>query len=155
MNGARSRNAARAMLKAAAVTLLILLMVLVSGRFRSSASDEPVACTEIGCSSGLFARLGNVRQAFPEAASVKICLRERCRVIPRRMLGSVQITAGDLAGGRSVSVRMVIRDSRGRALARSAVRPVVSEVRPNGEGCPPVCRQVQVTAGADGLLRAA
>ena len=160
MNRGKVWNYAKAFLMTLGVALLILVVVLITGNGDSFKADsatlnEPKACTEIGCTSGLTTDLSKVKGAVPRGGSARVCLRDDCRVVKRSNLGVVEIRAEDLVTGERAAVRLVIRNRKGKVKSRSSMQYEVQEVQPNGEGCPPVCHQVQVRLGAGGLLRPA
>ena len=101
--------------------------------------EPPVrACTEIGCSDGVYVELHDV----PRDAEVTLCVDDRCR--PARAgapgLGQVDAPLGSAAGD-AVRVAITVRRD-GRTIARGAERLEVRTEQPNGPGCPPVCRMV-------------
>jgi hypothetical protein len=154
-------NSAKAVLFTLAIALVILAITLIANHGSLSSADEattrnePKACTEIGCTSGLTADLSVIRNAVPKGGTVKICLRHDCRVVKRSNLGLVDIQAEDLVTGELASVKLVIRNRKGKLKSKSLMNYEVQEVQPNGEGCPPICHQVQIKLGAGGLLRPA
>jgi len=99
--------------------------------------EPPVrACTEIGCSDGVYVQLSDV----PRDAEVTLCVDGRCR--PARAgapgLGQVDAPLGR-AAGETVRVAITVRRG-GRTIARASERLEVRTERPNGPGCPPMCR---------------
>jgi hypothetical protein len=111
----------------------------------------PIACTEIGCASGLYLDLRPVERGLPAAARVRICVEDRCRTFG---LGRANIADMRVAGLKErdrVRVRMTVLGEGGRALRRSAVNAPVRRLMPNGPRCPPTCFQVAVRIDRDSL----
>lgn len=110
----------------------------------SNGEPPPVACTEIGCESGVFLDIGVIKRNLAAAERVKLCLRTRCRTYSLARADLVNLSVKGLREGQRVSVRMVIYGEGGEVLRRSAVRAPVRKVKPNGPRCPPTCFQVPV-----------
>jgi hypothetical protein len=104
----------------------------------------PVACTEIGCDSGVFLDLAPLKRGLPAAERLKLCLRDKCNTYSLSRVDLVNLSVKGLREGQRVSVRMVVYGDRGKVLRRSAVRAPVRKVQPNGPKCPPTCFQVPV-----------
>jgi hypothetical protein len=104
----------------------------------------PVACTEIGCDSGVFLDVSPVQRRLPEAERLKLCLRKKCRTYSLARVDLVNLSVRGLREGQRVSVRLVVFGEGGEVLRRSAVRAPVRRVKPNGPKCPPTCFQVGV-----------
>lgn len=103
-----------------------------------------VACTEIGCASGLYMDLRPLDRGLPAAERVRICVGDQCRAIG---VGGADIADMRVAGLKergSVRVRMTVLGRGGRVLRRSAVTAPVRRSKPNGPRCPPTCFQVAV-----------
>ena len=106
-------------------------------------ADAPRACTRIGCESGLGIRVegatGPVRIELDTGEGAEVreaeCAPDRPCVafFPGRTPDSatVRVVAGP---------RVVTRE----------LRPEYERVRPNGPGCPPVCRQATVVVALPG-----
>ena len=103
-----------------------------------------MACTEIGCTSGLFLDVRAVQRKLPQAERLKVCLRRRCRSYALDRTDLVNLTVRGLQEGQRVSVRLVAFDGRGKVLLRRRTRAPVRKVQPNGPDCPPTCFQVAV-----------
>ena len=96
------------------------------------------ACTEIGCNDSVAVDLDRV----PRGARVTLCVDGRCRPAqePSPQLYTVM---APLERGSGARVRVTVTMRRGgRTLARVAKTFAVRKDRPNGPGCPPVCRFV-------------
>jgi len=112
---------------------------------RASNGEPPtVACTEIGCESGVFLDIGVIKRNLAAAERVKLCLRTRCRTYSLARVDLVNLSVKGLREGQRASVRMIIYGDGGEVLRRSAVRAPVRKVKPNGPRCPPTCFQVPV-----------
>lgn len=108
------------------------------------------ACTKIGCVSGTTVHLRGLRPEASEASRVRICAGGRCRTVA---LPAARATLGpaSVRGRDRVRVRIVVMNRRGDAIARDSLRVRVRRRRPNGPGCPPVCRQADVRLDPDTL----
>jgi hypothetical protein len=115
-------------------------------------AEAPLACTEIGCDSGLFADLSGLRDSVPEAARVKLCLDSVCETLGRARFSYAAVVDRGLASEGDRSVSMVVFGDSGNVLYRSSVRAPAVRSRPNGKGCPPVCFQISVGLDSDGRL---
>ena len=109
-------------------------------------SDQPpgVACTEIGCDSGLFLDLAPVKKNLPAAQRIELCLDTTCRSYDLSRIDLVNLTDEGLREGQQVEVRMTIYGSGDAVLRRSAIPATVRKAQPNGPECPPTCFQVPV-----------
>jgi len=117
----------------AAATLAVAAALLACG--------DPAgrACTEIGCSDGLYVELQGTPGAALEVVASTLSAEERsagCIVPPAGSCvvafdGFVpqEVTLAVLGGDRPVSV---------------TVEPAYEDLQPNGPGCPPICRQATV-----------
>jgi hypothetical protein len=123
-----------------------------------AASDEgavtrtrpPHACTEIGCSSGVFLDISAVWRQRPNATSVRLCLDERCRTF-RRDTDLAMVEDRSLRGPKRVQVTLRARDRRGHTILERSIEVRLRRVQPNGPGCPPVCWQAPVRLAPHGL----
>jgi hypothetical protein len=116
-----------------------------------SGGGMPVACTEIGCASGLYMDLRPLDRGLPAAERVRICVEDQCRTFA---LGGANIADMRVAGLKErdrVRVRMTVLGTGGRVLRRSAVTAPVRRSKPNGPRCPPTCFQVAVRIDRDTL----
>ena len=123
-----------------AIIALAVLATAGCGGDESGAEPAPTprACTEIGCSDGVYVELSRV----PRDARVTLCVNGRCRRARAAGPGRWQVDAPlGPAPGDAVSVAVTVRRG-GRTIARAAERLAVRTVQPNGPGCPPVCRMV-------------
>jgi hypothetical protein len=99
------------------------------------------ACTEIGCNDSVSVDLDRL----PRGARVTLCVDGRCQ--PAQDVSPQLYTAmAPLARGSGNRVRVTLTVRRGgRTLARVAKTFAVRKDRPNGPGCPPVCRFVNAS----------
>lgn len=119
------------------VIAVALLALAGCGQDDEGGAAEPPAraCTEIGC----FDSARVVLDGAPAGARVTLCVDGRCERA-RSGLGEVGARlARD--GGDVVRVTVTVRKG-GRTIARASERLPVRTERPNGPGCPPVCRFV-------------
>ena len=128
---------------AIAGTVALALAAVGAG---SGADPPPIACTEIGCVSGVHIQLDSLPA---EARSARVCVDGRCgrkQPLPPESGGSgfveARLPRGKRRADASVGVRIVLLDREGRVLARSRTRGRVRRTQPNGPSCPPICFQV-------------
>jgi len=102
--------------------------------------DPPVACTEIGCASGVHVRYDRLPAG---ARSARICVDGRCGAAQRLYEGGgflyARIPKAKHRSGAEVGVRIVVLDRKARVISRARTRATVKSFRPNGPGCPPTC----------------
>jgi len=138
-----------------AASLAIGLVLAGCGDSAGVAADRtdegPIACTEIGCSSGVFLDVSPVKRQLDEARRVRICLRDRCRSYELARTDLVTLSVPGLSDGQRVSVRMIVTGASGKVLLRRSTRAPVRRTQPNGPECPPTCFQVLVRLAANGL----
>lgn len=105
-----------------------------------SRTPEPRVCTQIGCNSGLIVELPDVPS--PYTVSVRVPGQDRpARVAecgPDRPCTGSEFFADYTPDVVEIQVTAA-GDSR-----TEVFRPEYESVRPNGPGCPPVCRQATV-----------
>ena len=116
-----------------------------------TAGPPPVACTEIGCESGVFLDLSPVRKRLPEAERIRLCLRRKCRTYSLARVDLVNLSVRGLREGQRVSVRLAVFGQGGEVVRRSVVRAPVRKAQPNGPKCPPTCFQVAVRLNRQSL----
>jgi hypothetical protein len=99
------------------------------------------ACTEIGCDDSVAVELDRV----PRGARVTLCVDGRCQP-PQDVAPQLYTVTAPLRRGAGDRVRVTVTVRRGgRTLARAAKTFAVRKDRPNGPGCPPVCRFVNAS----------
>ena len=156
MRGRRRNLGMRAITLASAALCAAAVLALPPAASTGSATRSalpPRACTEIGCTSGLFLDVTPIAKTHPRARKATLCVARTCRTFrlgPRRAWQSV-VSPG-LEGADEVRVRLTVRGRRGKVIARSAVRAPVRRVQPNGEDCPPTCFQVGAELRRDATL---
>jgi hypothetical protein len=127
------------------VAAFVVVLAGCGGTDDSTAKGPPpVACAEIGCTSGVFLNVEPLRRKLPSAERVKVCLRRRCHTYALAKVDLVNFSVRGLREGQRVGVRLVAMDKRGAAVLRRRARAPVRKVRPNGPQCPPTCFQVAV-----------
>jgi hypothetical protein len=113
-------------------------------------SAPGLACTEIGCSSGLQLNLRPIAQRMPDARRVRLCLDSHCRTFsPRDPLA--MLTELRIRSRANVQVTMAILGAGGKVLQRDAQGARIVRTRPNGPGCKPICFQVPLALDAKSL----
>jgi hypothetical protein len=113
-------------------------------------SPPGLACTEIGCSSGLQLNLRPIAQRMPDARRVKLCLDSRCRTFsPREPLA--MLSEPRIESRANVRVTMAILGAGGKVLQRDAQAVRIVRTRPNGPSCQPLCFQVPLAIDAKSL----
>ncbi len=105
-------------------------------------SGDPIACTEIGCSSGLIVDATSVRKAHSRARWIEICVKGQCKSFSTQN-SLAELRMGGLGEDQIVRVRMVVHGKGGEVLHRSSVRAKVGRTQPNGPECPPTCFQIR------------
>ena len=109
-----------------------------------------VACTEIGCDSGLFLDLSPIAAKMPDAKKVEVCLEDRCQTFsPKESLAMV--VDHRLKSEQSVTVTLTATDAAGHVVFRESKSVRSQRAQPNGHGCPPVCFQVPLKLDAQTL----
>ena len=121
--------------------LSLLALVLTTGALSScQAISGPQACTLIGCNSGLEV----VLEAPP---TVPFRIEAELPGQPGRRV--VNCPDPDQCGGRAFFADFTPEQVRIHVVTSSdtqayEVRPTYAEHRPNGSGCPPLCRNARV-----------
>jgi hypothetical protein len=120
----------------------------------TSSPDGPaepgLACTEIGCSSGLQLDLSPIARQFPDAKQVRVCLDESCKTFsPSDQLAMV--SEPRIESKADVHVTLTVLDASGQTLMRDGQTARIARVRPNGPHCQPVCFQVLLALDAKRL----
>jgi hypothetical protein len=120
----------------AATLLGILVLCVVASGSTCTAVLGPTACTLIGCEDGFTLEvLGGV----PAPATVRVSWEGGELTFSCAPGAACQAFVGS-ATPESITVQ-VTWDDGGFTLSTT---PAYSNVRPNGRGCPPVCRQARV-----------
>jgi hypothetical protein len=106
----------------------------------TAATPTPTAraCTEIGCLDGVSVDVNRV----PRGARVTLCIDGRCQ--PAQVAAPILYTVSgplERSSGDAARISITVRRD-GRTIARTAKRFEVRTERPNGPGCPPLCRFV-------------
>ena len=122
---------------------LALLALSGCGDGAGGPAPEPTGrtCTEIGCVDSVDVQV----KRMPRGGRVRLCVDGRCQ--PAQP-GSPDLhsVAAPIERGSGDRVRVTVTVRRGgRTLARVAKTFAVRKDRPNGPGCPPVCRFVNAS----------
>jgi len=159
----------------------VFAVVLIAplGACGDSSDDEPLACTDVGCSDGVHLEVREARDAWPagdytveisaggdshrctatlpnpspwtaesttfkcDRTSLSASFRPTQGCDDERDGGTDGVTCGVLAlevPGTPSSVQVQI-DRDGQSILDESVQPKYREMRPNGEGCEPVCER--------------
>lgn len=130
-----------------ALVLALLLCFGVGGFFAITAIDEgtkrELACTAMGCSSGISVKVAGLRRALPQAARVQLCAGAGCASWKPGRWG-VPWVESEWRGTpknphATYTADVEVLDRRGRVLLhlRQAVR--LQRFEPNGHACGPTC----------------
>lgn len=105
---------------------------------RSHEQDDVLACTAVGCESGVGIAAPDLAYARPEVARVRFCLARRCRTVSRFAEGLIR-DFERVRGSGPVPVRAALLNARGGVIAsdRTVVRR--RAYAPNGKRCGPIC----------------
>lgn len=126
-----------------AVLVAGIAVALAFAGATSCSEEKERACSLIGCRDGLQVESTGLRPN----QTIDVCVGDNCV--------SVQATGGlgfteILAASEVVDVKVVVRESG--ALVSEERRPVpVTVLKPNGEGCPPMCKVISVRVGPTGF----
>lgn len=127
--------------------LALLLALGLGGFFAVRALDEgarkELACTQIGCTSGIGVQFPGLRRAIPRAWDVQVCAGADC-VRWKAMHSDLTWVSTAWRGvpkrpEATYTADVQVLDRRGRVLLhlRRAVR--LRKWTPNGPDCPPTC----------------
>jgi hypothetical protein len=114
----------------------VALLVACGGNAEEADSPQPVqvACTMIGCSSGVRVL---IEGSAPERYTVHVNASGRT-------LRTMECTAGnacDIFIENETPTEVVVRIVWGDRDREWTVNPTYRDVQPNGPACPPTCRQ--------------
>lgn len=120
----------------------------------SAPEDAAVACTKMDCSDELTITMPAPRAVRGKAAVVYELVLDgkkvTCRTRGCDSGAPVSLTGAEggkepviAIAGAPASVRLRVR-GKGAAAGEKTYAPVYKDVRPNGPGCDPVCRQAAV-----------
>ena len=133
--GTRARPAPR-------LLLAFLLAATVLALTAAPSGSQQRACTQIGCSSGIYVDLADEqnRLTIPRRARVTLCMDDACRRFPANSAWvRLDVPSQDDAG--PVRIRIVVRSRAGRVLMRRDRTVTLTRSQPNGPECEPVCWQ--------------
>jgi hypothetical protein len=145
-----------------AALLTVTALALMLGASSVGAAEAPkYACTEVGCSSGVFIGVRSLVKAMPAARTIEVCIDSRCardRVYEPNLRGlhpyeSVSSRARAVHGFGPYAVSVVVRDRRGNVLLRAERTVRMERYYPNGKGCQGLCfvRGLRLNATTDQL----
>ena len=117
-------------------------LALVSVAVSCTSPPETQVCTLIGCNDGL-----NVQVNSSVAQALAVTVRAGSQII-----GSFRCDAGaqcsSFIDNQTPAAVNVTVEMGGRTLNRSYT-PAYRTARPNGEGCPPACKQATIAVAVD------
>jgi hypothetical protein len=102
-------------------------------------AEPPRMCTKIGCEDGLAVTLTR-----PPSGPFRVEARATGMATQVRDCASAQ-ECGQLFFAGFLPAEVTIVVSAGGATTTHTAALAVESVQPNGEGCPPTCRQARVT----------
>jgi hypothetical protein len=121
-----------------------------------SPADEVHVCTAVGCDSLVTVDLRAYRAEHPYLHRFVVCVDGRCRRThwKRHLRGEAvnRVSVGG-DGERSVSIKVVGYDARGRKRFRKVGTAFLRKVQPNGPECEPTCFFANVRVSRRGRLR--
>jgi hypothetical protein len=127
------------------IVIALFLSLGGGGFFAILALDEgtrdELACSQVGCSSGIDAVVWDARRTFHRASTVEFCANGECR--------SVRVAAANVVGTewatRKLDTHTVytldlyIRDRLGRVLMHGRAHVRLHKFEPNGHACGQNC----------------
>ena len=124
------------------VALAVVVGVGVGGYFGVDAltNHHDRACTAIGCTSGIFVSMGEVRSYVRDASSVELCVDGACKTTSAEASSVVgDEWAGVARSGASHVVEVLVRSSAGAVIRRARRVVTLRREEPNGHACGPTC----------------
>jgi hypothetical protein len=131
----------------AAIVFALLAAFGVGGFFAIRALNEgtkdELACTAMGCTSGISVRFTALRHALPRAASVRLCAGARC-VDEKLRRGNVPWIRSEWRGvpkhpNARYTADLTVLDRHGSVLLRLRQAVKSTKFEPNGHACGPTC----------------
>jgi hypothetical protein len=110
-----------------------------------------MACTEIGCISGVWFDLSQLAAASAGPMDVHACVDATCVDVSAMAPDPVLVQTTE-AGPRTAVLTITVRDG-GRLLSKGRATVELRKASPNGERCGPVCYSAQVSATPRGLTQ--
>lgn len=104
------------------------------------------SCSEAGCESALRLTWSNLGAS----EGTEVCLGSRC-VVASGFASSALVNLDGITLKDEIAKLDVRRLGRGEGV--STLEVPVQVTYPNGEKCPPVCKNINVTVGPDGKVR--
>jgi hypothetical protein len=140
----------------AAIVLALLVPFGVGGFLAIKALGEgtrhELACSAVGCTSGIRVQLGDLRRKLPRAVSVELCTRAGC-VRAKLRRGNVPWITSEWQGvpkhpNASYTADLTVLDRHGRMLLRLRRAVRLTKFEPNGHACGPTCWSAELTLDA-------
>jgi len=146
-------------LRHASLVLLVAVLGLSgcgSGKHRERArqprsAEREVACTLIGCSSGVGVGIEKLPKELPRARKIDVCVAGECthgtvyeiakpegKYVPKAYPAVFDEPSG-LRGPGPYPVSVTVYDRQGAVLLRVSDSVVMEKDYPNGVSCPPPC----------------
>jgi hypothetical protein len=124
------------------VAAILAIMGLIAAAAPAAAEKPTVVCTLIGCQSGIRVHLGHIQRLYVRAASLRLCVDQRCWSKPIRP-ESENLRTQWRGVPRSVyahyHVSVYVLDASGRVLMRADRTVTLTKNQPNGSECEPTC----------------
>jgi hypothetical protein len=130
-----------------AIVIALLLCFGVGGFFAIKALDEgakrELACTAMGCSSGISVNFGDMRRVLPRAADVQLCAGAGCTSW-KAQRSDVPWVETEWRGvpkhpHATYTADVTVLDRRGRVLLHLRQAVHLHKFEPNGHACGPTC----------------
>ncbi len=135
------------------VKLLLLGAAALMAFVACGSSQQPLACTTIGCSSGANVNLA-ARPLLPgTGTTVTLCVDAVCTTrAPQSVpLDGIEIDV-PFNHERTATVSITIAGPGAKIEAKDSIVATFHRVQPNGPKCPPVCFVADLTLTANGRL---
>lgn len=119
-----------------------------------SCGDEPTACTQIGCTSGVSVTVEGFGATADNGVVVRACLDSECR--SRTVTEEPAVVPLEINRAASESVvTLSVRVSRGdTTLVEAQDEVTLHKISPNGDKCGPICYVSFVVVDPSGLRQA-
>jgi hypothetical protein len=116
-------------------TVIALCALIVGG----CGGVEDIACTLVGCGSGVTVDLSSVKKLWPRATSLRACVDGYCRSVAPGQRAAITVNGPWLQSAATVTVSVDVEAASGRTLYRAIGTANVKKHAPNGVQCGPVC----------------
>jgi hypothetical protein len=127
---------------------------LVVPAMLASCGSEPLACTEIGCTSGVSVTVEGFQLTAEDGVDVRACLDSVCR--SRTVTEEPAVVPLEVDRSASETTVMVtVQVSRdGNILMDARKKVTLHKISPNGDQCGPICYVSFVVVNPSGLHQA-